>query len=198
VSGTLDLIENNKLYDYKTVRAGAVQGPIKPEWEAQLNCYRRLARNNGIEIMEMFILAAIRDYTPVERYRDPTYPVGPVKKIPIRIWSEDSLDAYISYRLTQHEESYPLCTPDERWAKPNEYALMKAGGKRATGLYQSIKDATEQMNLRKQALKAAGKPYDVYDIQERKAESIRCKYYCDVWEFCEFGRIERLGTDDPP
>lgn len=191
VRGSVDLIEDGILWDIKPFKAGAVMKGVKEDWALQVNIYNQLCRQNKIPIRGLKVAAYIRDYSPVERYRTAEYPKAPMIAMDVDMWSEARIMAYIQWRLTEHEKALPECTWEERWAKPNEWALMCGSQTRAVALYSTREQAEEQMRNR-----IAQNPKKRYWVQERVAESIRCKYYCDYWKFCNRGRIER-GVDQP-
>lgn len=197
VSGEIDLLEGGIIWDFKPIRAAAIFDGPKEEWEQQLNVYRMLCEDNGIRVLGLKACPYVRDYTPVERFRNPRYPQASMVAMDVPMWSVEKARAFIQYRLQAHEEEMPLCTHDERWQKPHEFALMCAGQQRAVALYKNRADAEYQMNARKQA-----NPGRKFWVVERHAESLRCKYYCNFWKFCDYGRAEKLGqqkeTIDPP
>jgi hypothetical protein len=185
VSGEFDLLEDGFLWDFKPLRAAAVFDGPKPEWVEQLNVYRLLCLDNRIKVVGLKAVPYIRDYTPVERYRNKRYPAASMIAMDVPMWSVERARAFVQYRLSAHEEVMPECTNDERWAKPHEYALMAEGGKRAVALYAKKEDAEAQALARMAALRKK------FYVQERQQESLRCKHYCDLWRWCERGRLEK-------
>lgn len=188
VSGEIDLIEDGILWDFKPLRAAAVFDGPKEEWVQQLNVYRMLAEENGIRVFGLKACPYIRDFTPVERFRNSKYPIASMISMDVPMWSTEKARAFIQYRLQAHEEHMPMCTMEERWQKPHEFALMCHGNQRAISLYKKREDAEYQMNARKQA-----NPGRKFWVVERHAESLRCKHYCNFWKFCDHGRVEKLG-----
>jgi len=189
-SGIVDLIdEDDVLWDYKNVKVKALDDGVKEEWEAQLNLYNRLCADNGIGIAEMKVLAIFKDWGMEGKYLKSGYPPYAAMTYPVRMWSKNSTEAYIQYRLGEHEKAFPMCTSHERWADDNKFALMREGRKTAVKLYDTEAEARIQMDLRRQAM-----PNKVWYTQERIAMSRRCKFYCKVWEFCDYGQQER-GTN---
>lgn len=187
VSGEIDLYEDGYIWDFKPIRAAAVFDGPREEWTQQLNVYRIMAEEAGMKVLGLKACPYVRDYTPVERMREPRYPAASMVSMDVPLWTRDQARAFIQYRLTEHEKLMPECTHEERWAKPNQWALMTAASKRAVGLYDTKEKAEIQMLARQQA-----NPGRKFWVVERKAESIRCKYYCDFWRFCDIGREERM------
>ena len=187
VSGEIDLLEDGIIWDFKPIRAAAVFNGPREEWIQQLNVYRIMAEEAGIKVVGLKACPYIRDYTPVERMREAKYPKASMVAMDVPLWSRDQARAFIQGRLTEHERQMPECTQDERWAKPNEWALMSATQKTAVRVYDTKEKAEFQMQARQQA-----NPGRKFWIVERKAESVRCKYYCDYWRFCDIGIRERM------
>jgi len=188
VSGEFDLLEDGILWDFKPLRAAAVFDGPREEWVQQLNIYRMLCLENRIPVIGLKAVPYIRDYTPVERFRNKKYPLASMIAMDVPMWSEQKARTFIEYRLGCHEVQMPECTWDERWAKPHEYAVMKEGQVRAVALYDS-KEVAER-----HAANAVLQLKKKFFVTERQQESTRCKYYCDYWRWCDRGRVER-GED---
>jgi hypothetical protein len=88
-------------------------------------------------------------------------------------------------------DSLPLCTDDERWYRGHAYAVkyeeIKTGkvNKNAKRKFDNLTDAKQFMTDNTATL-PKGKKWA--PIEERHGENIRCLDYCDVWNFCPFGR----------
>jgi hypothetical protein len=119
----------------------------KIEWEQQLNIYAWLVEGvKGKIVDSVGIVAIIRDWSRREAAKNPDYPQAPVKDIPIKLWSYEDRQDFISSRISRHsecefametDEDLPLCTPDEMWEKPTTWALKKKGGVRAIRVYET-------------------------------------------------------------
>jgi len=190
VSGEFDLLEDAFIWDFKPLRAAAVFDGPKLEWIQQLNIYRLLCFDNNINVIGLKAVPYIRDFTPVERFRNGKYPKASMIAMDVPMWPIEQARAFVAYRLTEHEKNLPECTNEERWAKPHEFALMAKNGKRAVALYDTKEQAERGAFLRTTELKKE------FYVQERQAESLRCRHYCDFWSWCERGRKER-GEDFP-
>jgi hypothetical protein len=187
ISGAIDLqVVNEKgidVKDYKTTTVWAVMNE-KFEWEVQLNIYAGLVEDvKKIPVTSVGIVAIIRDWNRRESTTRSGYPEAPIKEIPIRLWSKEERDNFISNRIALHsacefaietDGDLPDCTPDEMWEKPTVWAVFKIGGKRAHSLYE-----TPEM-----ALSALAELGDKYDIETRKGERTRCTNFCPVNTWC--------------
>lgn len=187
ISGAIDLqVVNDKgidVKDYKTTTVWAVMNE-KIEWEVQLNIYAGLVEDvKRVPVTSVGIVAIIRDWNRREAATREGYPEAPIKELPIRLWSKDERDAFISNRISLHsacefaletDGELPDCTPEEMWEKPTVWAVRKIGNKRAHSLYETEQLATE-------ALKDLG---DKYEMEIRKGERTRCANFCPVSTWC--------------
>ena len=187
ISGAIDLqIMNDKgisIKDYKTTSVWAVMNE-KIDWENQLNIYAWLVETvKGAKITDLGIVGIIRDWTRRDAKTREGYPEAPVKELPIRLWSMEERDAFISNRIALHsacdfaletDGQLPDCTPEEMWEKPTVWAVRKIGGKRAHSTY----DTPEK------ALSAVTELGDAYDIEVRPGERTRCANFCQVSTWC--------------
>jgi hypothetical protein len=187
ISGAIDLqIVNNAgidVKDYKTTTIWAVMNE-KVEWEIQLNIYAGLVEDvKQIPVTSVGIVAIIRDWNRRESTTREGYPEAPIKELPIRLWSKEERDTFISNRIALHsacefaietDGDLPDCTPDEMWEKPTVWAVKKIGNKRAHSLYD-----TPEL-----AISAMTDLGDNYDVEVRKGERTRCINFCPVNTWC--------------
>lgn len=185
ISGGYDVLQlqAGKLIDWKFSTVWKAIGGVD-EWVAQLNLLALLFRRKGVDIRELEIVLLMRDHSKPKARREENYPRLPVKRIPIPLWSSLEQDTYFEKRVELHlqaEDKLPLCTPAERWAKPNIYAVLKKGGTRAikNGLYGDLKTAEEVV-----------RGNDSLCVQIRQGESTRCLDYCSAAAFCQQFRDE--------
>jgi len=188
ISGAIDLqVVNNAgidVKDYKTTTIWAVMNE-KVEWEIQLNIYAGLVEDvKKIPVTSVGIVAIIRDWNRRESTTREGYPEAPIKELPIRLWTKEERDAFISKRIASHsacefaletDSKLPDCTPEEMWEKPTVWAVKKIGNKRAHSLYE-----TQQLAI--EAMKELG---DKYEIEVRKGERTRCNNFCPVNTWCK-------------
>ena len=188
ISGAIDLQVVNEngidVKDYKTTTVWAVMNE-KIEWEVQLNIYAGLVEDvKKIPVTSVGIVAIIRDWNRRESTTREGYPEAPIKEIPIRLWSKEERDQYISKRIALHsacdfametDSTLPDCTPDEMWEKQTTYAIKKVGNKRAFKVYETEKDA----------LDAIADMEKTYEIEVRPGERTRCTNFCPVSQYCE-------------
>ena len=188
ISGAIDLqvIENGSIHlkDYKTTSAWAVMND-KPEWEQQLNVYAWLVEKEKKQpVSSLGIVAIIRDWSRRDAENKEDYPPAPIKEIPIKLWSYEEREQYVSDRISAHSScefameiggDLPDCTPEEMWEKPHSWAIKKIGGVRAKSVYDNEAEAQKD-------LEALGKDYM---IEHRPGERTRCEKFCQVNTYCQ-------------
>ncbi len=187
ITGAIDLQILNPqgvdIRDYKFTSVWAAMNE-KPDWESQLNVYAWLVEKvKETKVTSLGIVAMLRDWKEREKQQKENYPESPIKELPVRLWSMDEREAYISQRIALHsacefaietDGDLPDCTPEEMWEKPTVWALRKKGNVRAKALYETEKLAEE-------ALAIIG---DGYEVEVRQGERTRCANYCSVSSFC--------------
>ena len=200
VSGQIDHQEEIggmiHISDYKVTSVWSVIYG-KEDWVRQLNCYAQLVRMaKGRDVRSVRIIAVLRDWQRREAQFKPEYPQAPVVSVDIPLWPEAEAMAYMQDRVMLHQEAQLAwdtqeavveCSDEERWTKPDTWAVVKKGAKRATKVFDSNKDAINH------AL-ALGVQYSV---QERKGGRTRCENYCSVADFCTQWAMERAALAAP-
>lgn len=202
ISGQTDTItlteeEGWAVSDYKFVTAYKFKREytgellIPEEYEQQLNMYAYLLRENGFKVDGLKIVAIYRDWSKLEAKRDKNYPQSGAETHIVKLWSEPVAKAFIEERVRLHqqamagdmlggfsEEELPECTDEERWAKPDKYALKtNATSARARKLFDT-------------EVKAVRWAYEKnfsegWVVEHRKGANTRCENYCLVSEYCE-------------
>ena len=206
---TLTLTEDQKsliITDYKFVTAYKFKRNysgelvVPEEYVQQLNLYAYLLKSGVAPALGMLqennermrfpvdglkIVAIYRDWSKLEAKRDKNYPQLGAETHDIPLWSEERAKAFMEERVRLHqaaENDLPECTDDERWAKPDKYALMpNANSARARKLFDSEIDATTWA--------AANKMKPGFVVDHRKGANVRCENYCVVSEWCEQFKI---------
>lgn len=192
VTGKYDLsefiLEGEILDDWKftSIYALREKEPVKPEWEAQVNCYAELLRQAGRSVARARIIAIGRDWSKMRARRESDYPQKAVTIKEVPLWTSAECLQYLHQRLYLYEMAlrgeWPECDEEERWAKPTRYALMKKGNRKATKLYETF-DAAERNRG------------SAYYIEERPGESTRCEHYCEVSSICpQWARINQSNN----
>jgi hypothetical protein len=141
------------------------------------------------------IVAILRDWSKREYQREavecekkgwtPKYPANQVTVLEVPVIDEDTVEQYIYERALEHkkaralhDDALPACSPEERWARPGKWAVIKAGAKKATKLYDTKEEAEA-------ALPGYGAGYK---LEERPGEDVRCASYCPVASKCSYAK----------
>ena len=184
VSGQMDYaVVDKAIYDYKFVSLWAIKDGVKPEWEQQLNCYKEMADQYGVEVNDLKIIAILRDWSKAEAARKPDLPQSQVVVLPVRIWTKEAVELWLGQRIAMHEAAragnLPNCTPDEMWERPETYAAKKRGNQRAS----KVEDTKLAIG---QWIASQPKPSE-FEVEVRPGERPRCENYCSVGAggFCE-------------
>ena len=189
LGGQIDLFdrETETLWDYKVSSVYKAMSDDKLEWTKQANVNKLLCEHNGIHPKKLAILLVCKDWKRKEAEFKADYPKCAILEIPLPIWREAETLAYIKSRINLHnaaklievEDAIPVCTEEERWAKPTTWAVLKErGAKRAVngGIYELESEAIAH------AKRISGA------IEKRDGSNPRCENYCQVRQWCQFGR----------
>lgn len=193
ISGGMDLYdEAGALTDYKTTSVFKVKGKIYPhpsdpslfkikdgellDFVGQLNGYAEILRQHGHEVKRLEILAILRDWSKPRSLRERDYPQTQAMRLEVPVWESSRALGFIKMRIAMHEAakvSLPQCTLEDRWAREDEWAVKKAGAKRALRLFSNEAEAVKLAEEKK------------YLVEFRPGENIRCEAYCLASKFCD-------------
>lgn len=195
VSGIADLYEVvdgvATLSDYKTTSVwGRLFGDYpRKEWREQINCYAYLYRRAGFPVDRGQIVTLYRDWSRGRASREMSYPPAAIEVHTIPLWEPEEAEAFIRERLELHgsfidtpDDELPMCSEEERWAKPSTYAVKKPGRKSAVRVFDLPHEAYNY------ATKDAA-----YFVEHRPGEDTRCLEYCPVAAHCPHGRALAEG-----
>lgn len=193
VSGQLDMFDKNIgiIEDYKLCSVWAVMGDTKEDWVQQMNGYRWLlhAAYPDIAVKQAKIRAIMRDWSKREAQYKEGYPKYQIETLTINLDPVEKTEEWLLERLAAHEFArsrekdgdIPLCTPEERWAKPERWAVEKAGRTTALRVLDTQAEAMAWLNKNQ-------KPGEVLSIKHRPGQNTRCLDYCNVARWCPLGR----------
>lgn len=180
ISGQPDFFSEEVIIDRKTAKVWS-KAFGKPEWEQQLNCYRwLLARGMGYDIPRLEVHVVYLDWIKGHalRHHDSGLPQSRFEVLQIPVWDYDRCEDFIRERLTLLEmEAPPLCTPEERWERGEHWGVMKKGRKSAVKRCDTLQEAVDRANSTTGGY-----------VEHRPGEAVRCRSWCDVSSYCEFGR----------
>jgi hypothetical protein len=197
LSGASDLLSQigDNIYgidDYKVTSAWSiVYGSSIIEWEKQLNTYAFLFGKYGFKVGRLQIVAILRDWQKSKSKYDREYPQSQIVTVPIRLWTPEEQEKYITDSVEKHEShkdtpdyELPLCTDYERWKDPEKFAVMKKGAKKAARVLSTKLEAETYMEDKGLADKT-------HFIETRESIARRCEDYCDCNQFCNQYCLER-------
>lgn len=193
IGGQLDYLttDQNELDDFKFTSVWAIKDGLKPEWEQQLNLYRWLAWHYGVTIDTMKIIAIGRDWSVREARFDKSYPQEQVQVFTVAPWSWGYCEQFCRDRIALHEAAkitLPECSSAETWEKPEKWAVMKRGNKRATKVCRTQYEASDYIERDTRG--------GSYTIEHRPAERPRCESYCPCATVC-VQYLQWSGRIDP-
>lgn len=216
VSGKFDhlaLDGEGNLQDYKTMSVWEYVRGVREEREQQLNLLALILNTNGVEIRTIEAVCIFRDWSPGERDRSGRdYPRQQVERVKLELWPELEQREFLDERIRLHEAAkieLPLCSIEERWGRPDTFAIMKEGGKRAVRVLDT-QDAAERWASEHGAGVYTARLPDELDanpeyalewskphyLEVRKGDSLRCRYYCAVSEFCNQWQVQKEGDEN--
>lgn len=172
------------LVDLKVTSVWNLQKP-KKEWAFQLNVYRYLMAklNPNFKVTSLEIHGIGRDWRQNEFLRyGGDYPSKPFVMIDIPMWDLDETGDIIREHARDHKMNPEReCTDEEKWSKPDQYAVMKKGRKSALRVLDTNEEAYAWINSNGHTLGAGG-----ITICKRKGENVRCNSYCAYNQFCPY------------
>ena len=181
ISGQFDRFEviPGILSDWKLCSVWEHIGGLRPEREQQLNCLAWLLSPIH-KVSQLQIVSVYRDWSKNKALAGGDYPQQQVAVHNMRLWSPEEQERYISERVAMHQtmrEGGPVtipCTPEDQWAKPTVFAVMKQGRKSAVKLHKDIIKANEHATSD-----------DKLSVVVRPGERTRCIHYCAVSSYCK-------------
>jgi hypothetical protein len=187
LSGAIDLQilsdKGRSIRDYKVTSVWSAMRD-KIEWEQQLNIYAWLVETVTKDpVIDLGIVAIIRDWNRRDSLSKEGYPKAPISEIPVRLWTMEEREAYVSERIKAHSEcefaletgsALPQCSSVEMWERPTTWAVKKVGASRAKSVHLIEADAVEALNNSSKD----------YEIEVRNGERIRCATFCPVNQYC--------------
>lgn len=198
VSGQFDLITGSGARDLMDYKRTSVWRRIfgAPEWEEQLNLYRLLLVENGIpDVTSIKNILFYRDWSRSEMLRSGDgYPREKAEVLVQRMWPIPKIRAFAEGRLRAHAEKMPRCTKEEMIEKGAKLAVRVVGAKKALRLFEPHEqDEADRFAIQYQQQY----PGKQLEYEDRQGERVRCKEFCKVWQFCEFGLEARGKIEEP-
>lgn len=207
VSGSLDALYDDSrslIQDYKLMSWYEVRDGLKEEKTQQLNCYAYLVKHGyfyhkrdtqqtmaqvePIDAKFLQIVSILRDWRKGSAGRN-GMPNEQVVVTNITRWEAADTLKFLKERLALHEAArveLPLCSPEERWATPDKWAVMaRKNAPKSVKNHESRADADAHAErLGKGAF-----------VEPRPGNSNRCENYCAVSSVCsQFKNLKKEST----
>lgn len=194
VSGIFDLYDDSvgKVTDYKTATVWKVIFGEFDDYRKQVLIYCWILRQMGFDAHTGEIVMLLKDHSKTKAKTEANYPKHPVHIVSWEFTDNDfdEIGNWLEMKFLEIEAAealpddlLPLCTPDERWAKPPKYAVMKNQNKRATKLFDTEAEAQSFIDFHSRNSK------DKFTIEKRPGTDGKCSEYCSVCEFCDYWRV---------
>lgn len=190
LSGIFDLYDDatGTVTDYKTASIWKAVFGEYDDYRTQLLGYCWILRQMGFDAHRGEIVMLLKDHSKTKAKREADYPPHPVKIVSWDFAERDFDDfgMWVQHRFEEIEaaeqlpdDQLPLCTPEERWHKPDKWAVRKRGVKKAMRLLDSELEA-QAYKAHQEAKGAKG-----IEIEFREGTDSKCMDYCPVCEFCD-------------
>lgn len=184
-------IDNRIIRDYKTCSVNKIIKEDFSDWRLQGLMYAALVwKEHDVKIKKLEFIALLKDWSKIRSATSTGYPNSGVYKWEYEIQDSDldfMINSWIPERLTilnyhLDTDTLPECSDEDRWYTGDKWAVFKkAGDKRAAKVFDTEDDAHAFITS-----DCGG----VGEIQFRKGESTKCKYYCPCHKFCKKGEEE--------
>ncbi len=195
--GTFDSYDGSRriITDYKTSSVWKAVYDDYSRDEEQTYLYSILLQRAGFDAHSAELVYMMRDHSIRKARTERDYPPLPVKVHQIKLdpyqaikaWNKAVARAHAVERALTVDAMPPRCTPEERWHKPDTYAVKKKGNKGAWRVYEELHKAEETA----EEMNAKGK--GEYIIEEREGEDTRCMDYCPACKFCPHWQTKYKG-----
>lgn len=196
LSGIADLYTESTatVTDYKTCSTWKFTFGDFEEWRKQTLLYCWMLRQLGHRAEHGEITAIMRDHNMRKARFEPEYPAHPVAKLSWDFSEGDLAEAEsyvmewfaeVRYQETLEDDFLEPCSDEQVWHKPDKWAVMRKGQKKAVKLFDSEDAALEFMDWLADQPSNKGKA--LY-VEHRPGEDTRCQSYCPVAQWCPRGR----------
>lgn len=187
---------------------------LKPQRMQQLNIGALALRLIGFPVNKLRAVLFLKDWTRKNRKNAVSkegegakYPPIGYKEFEATPASVEDQIHFMIDRATLHkawsefeDDRIPECSPDERWYRGESVAVKKVGVDRAKKVFKvdGIDDPTTGLISLETAKVMAGDYIATlmmadakgkYFIEHRPGTNMRCIEYCEVRQFCHFGKI---------
>lgn len=193
LSGIFDLYDDatGTVTDYKSATVWKVIFGDWDDYREQLLSYVWMLRQIGFEARRGEIVAILKDHSKAKAKYESNYPEHPFYVIGWDFSDEELAEfgerAAAKFREIERcealpDDELPLCSPKERWAKPDTWAVMKQGNKKSSKNFGNEPDAVRY------AARLQEDTGRKCSVEHRPGRDQKCLEYCDCRPFCNYGR----------
>ena len=190
VTGKVDRydMKHETIEDWKTASVWKVIFQDFDDWKRQGLIYTWLLRQSGLNVRHIRFIALLKDHSKSEAKKKADYPQSPVYIYEFDPTEDEltSIEAYIKekvFDVSQNAEKkvdeIAECSPSERWASPDKWAVMKEGRKTAVKVCDT---EAEALNF----IEELEKDKDKHFVEQRRGIDKKCSDYCACCEFCSY------------
>lgn len=180
IVGITDKITEDAIEDYKTCSVTKIQKSDFSDWRDQGLAYAWLRFKLTGEIKrKLRFHALMKDWSKIKSANSANYPTYPLYtwEYDISDSDYDYIEAKIKAKLKDIKENKnPECTDEEKWYTGTKYAVYRnVGDKKAAIVCDTEEEAHGYITNK---CNGAG------EIEVRKGENLKCKFYCRVSKWC--------------
>lgn len=213
VSGAMDAVyESGLLQDYKLLSYHKVSDGVPPDYEEQLNLYCVLLKHgktpidpndpkskrvsleellgHKVDFKKLQLVCVFRDWSKGKAAQNELMPQQQGIVLDVARWRDKDALEFLRTRVAAHQEAeslLPLCSDDDRWKRPDKWAVMaKKGAPRAVKLHDTLPAAEAH------AEKLGG----TARVEPRPGLPVRCKDWCAVSKWCSQYQDELSPEED--
>lgn len=173
VGGQCDLldIEKGLLIDFKDTSLFAVKDGGHLSWRRQVNVLSYILRQNGYRVESGEIVALLKDHKRAKAKYEKDYPRFPCEVVPVELFPDDVVEAFISRQLAELDSKTPReCSDEERWARGGGFAVMRGDSVSFAVMREGSRRAVRVYDDESEAVRHVQQSPDLF-IQERRSES---------------------------
>lgn len=185
ISGRIDVLWRDILFDFKTTSAWKKVFGDFGEWEQQLNMYAFMLALIRVPVTQIAVISWYQDWDKLKVYANKQYPKEPMELIPLKVWTPAEQQAHIVSRIELHKQwettsdnDLPYCTSIEMWAKEDSWAAYKL-----TKDGSLSKKASRVLPSSKAIQKWIGAKPD-FKVVHRPGGRTKCEDWCSVMPWC--------------
>lgn len=182
IVGVIDLLERDTLTicDYKTCSVSKITKQDFNDWRMQGLLYAWLLfKKENIIIRRLKFYALMKDWSKIKAAAGGYYPNSAIYTYEYNIEDSDYdyIEKWLNNKLSELDNDIiPQCSDEEKWFTGDKYAVYKnVGDKRAAAVLDTEEEAHNYIT---------NKCNGTGQIEVRKGECLKCKYYCNCNKFC--------------